>query len=188
MSDLFKAREKVEQGDSWRGSVTVTIDDEQMDLTVRQLRDTEYWGTMGLIDRDELEDLQESLPQEKMESYRELRDADSLTEEEEAKLQRVQEDLESADVDLFDVISEETFEGIRKAAKCGIVPDEEDVRGAIVEHGDEIEEKYGRATSEEARQFLNDIVIPQTIDRSTGFASFSIGIKVVTETFGDSGN
>jgi len=185
MSDLFKTRQKVEEGAEWRGEITVSIDGEQMDLTVRQLRDPEFWEVMSLVDTDELEALQDELPEEKMEEYRDLRDADDLDAADEDRLEALQEDLEGADVEMFDIISTDTFEGIRKAAKYGVEPDAEDTREALIEHGNEIEERYGRTTDEEAARFVNDTIIHPMIDAATGFTSFSVGIKCLTETIGD---
>lgn len=188
MSDLFKTRQKTEEGAEWRGSITVSMDGEQMNLTVRQLRDPEFWEVMSLVDTDELQDLQAELPDDKMEEFKELRDKDDLSEAEEQKLESLQNELENADIDMFDIISTETFEGIRKAAKYGVEPDAEDKREALVEHGDEIEEEYGRTTDKEAAKYVNDNIIHPMIDRMTGFTSFTIGIKCLTETIGDTGN
>jgi hypothetical protein len=188
MSDLFKTRQKVEEQADWRGSINVEMDGEMMTLSVRQMFDPEFWEVMSLIDTDELEELQATLPEEKMEEYRDLRDKDDLDEAEEEKLANLQEELEDEQVQMFEVLSRDTFEGIRQAAKYGWVPDEEDCREALVEHADTIEEEYGRTTHEEAAKWLQTHYIEPTIDRSTGFASFAIGIKVLTETMGDEGN
>lgn len=188
MSDLFKTRKKVEEGAKWRGEITVTIDDEQMTLSIRQLRDPEFWEVMSLIDTDELEDLQSDLPEEEMEEFNELQEKDTLTDDEEERLEVLQSKLEGENIDMFDKVSMDTFEGIRKAAKYGIEPDEEDKREALMEYGGEIEEQYGRTSNEEATKYLNEQVIGPMIDRATGFASFAIGIKCLTESIGDEGN
>lgn len=188
MSDLFETREKTEKGAQWRGEITISIDDVQMELCVRQLRDPEFWETMSLVDTDELENLQSALPEDKMEEFNELRDSDNLTTEEEERQEALQTEIEEQDVDMFDTISMETFSGIQKAAKYGVEPDAEDKREALIEHGDEIEEQYGRTSDDEAEQYINDKVIHPMIDRATGFTSFSIGIKVLTETIGNRGN
>lgn len=188
MSDLFESRQKVEDAADWRGEITVSIDGDQQELCIRQLRDPEFWEVMSLIDTDELQELQESLPEDKMEEFSDLRDADDLDEAEEERLDALQEELESQDADMFDIISTSTFEGIRKAAKYGVEPDEGDKRTALIEHGEEIEEMYGRTTHDEAEQFVNNNVIGPMIDNSTDFTSFAIGIKCLTETMGDTGN
>ncbi|WP_226041169.1 hypothetical protein [Natrinema sp. DC36] len=188
MSDLFKTREKVEKGAEWRGNITISIDDEQQNLCVRQLRDTEFWEVMSLVDTDELEELQDSLPEEKMEDFRELRDSEELTDEEQSRLDSLQDELEDGEVNMFEIISSDTFKGIQKAAKYGVEPDNDDKREALIEFGDKIEEQYGRTTQEEAAKYINNQVIHPMIDRATGFASFSIGIKCLTESIGDTGN
>lgn len=188
MSDLFKARKKTEEGTDWRGTINVTMDDEQMELTVRQMNDTEYWDVMSLIDTDELRELQDSLPEEKMEQFQELRDKDDLDEDEEAKLETLQDELENSEVSMFDALSKDTFLGIKQAAKYGWEPDENDCREALIEHGGEIEEQYGKATTDEARKYLNKNVVHPTVENAQNFSSFAIGIKVLTETVGDRKN
>lgn len=188
MSDLFETREKVEEGANWRGEISVAIDGDTQELCVRQLRDPEFWEVMSLVDTDELDQLQDALPEDKMEEFADLRDADDLNEADEERLEKLQEELEEGEVDMFDIISTDTFEGIRKAAKYGVEPDEEDKREALVEMGDEIEDQYGRTTHEEAANYINDQVIYPMIEKSTNFTSFTIGIKVISESIGDTGN
>lgn len=188
MSDLFETRSKTEQGAEWRGNITISMDGEQLNLTVRQLRDPEFWEVMSLVDTDELKELQNQLPEDKMEEFKDLRNQEDLSDADQDRLETLQNELENAEVDMFDIISPETFEGIRKSAKYGVEPDAEDKREALIEHGDEIEEEYGRTSDEEAAKYVNDKVIHPMIDRMTGFTSFTIGIKCLTETIGDTGN
>jgi len=188
MSDLFKTRKKVEEGAEWRGEINVELDGDTMTLAVRQMYDPEFWEVMSLVDTDELEALQDQLPEEKMEEFKELRDKDILTDEEEERLSDLQAELDSEEIDMFEALSDDTFAGIRQAAKYGWVPDDEDCREALIEYGGEIEEEYGRTTQEEAEKWLNEHYIAPTVDKATGFSSFAIGIKVLTETIGDTGN
>lgn len=188
MSDLFGVRQKVEQGAKWRGTITVSIDGEQQELTVRQLRDPEFWEVMADIDTDELEALQDSLPEDKMEEFRELREADELDEEEQERLEALQTQIEEEEVDLFDVVSLDTYNGIQQAAIYGVEPDQEDIQRALTRHTEEIREKYGGSSSEEAQQYINDHQIRPMFNEATDFVSFAVGIKVLTETIGDTGN
>lgn len=188
MSDLFETREKVEKGAEWRGDITVSIDGETQTLTCRQLRDPEFWEVMSQVDTDELEELQADLPEDKMDELRDLREQDELTDEEESRLEALQEEIEEEDIDLFDVISKETYNGIKQAAIYGVEPDQADIQYALTEHVEEINEKYGRTSSDEARQYVNDHVIEPMFERSTDFVSFSVGVKVITETIGDTKN
>jgi hypothetical protein len=188
MSDLFEARAKTEQGAEWRGSINVSIDDEQHNLTVRQLRDPEQWEVMAKVDTDELEALQSELPEDKMEEYRELTEKDNLDDEEEQRLENLQAEVEDSDLNLFDALSFETYEGLKQAAKYGVEPDESDVRRALKQHTGDIEDAYGGTRNEDAKQYLNDTVIEPMIERSTDFTSFAIGVKVLGETLGDTKN
>lgn len=189
MSDLFKTREKVEKGTDWRGTITVEVDGDQQELSVRQLRDTEYWEVMALIDLDEIEEFQESLPEDVLEEYEELQDEDSLTDSEEERLSTLQEELEDSNSNMFDTISPDTFEGIRQCARYSVEPDDDDVREAMVEYGEQIKERYGdNYGDEEARKWIQSNVIDPMIDNSTDFTSFTIGVKALTETNPDEGN
>lgn len=188
MSDLFEVRQKVEEGAEWRGEINVSIDEETKTLTARQLRDPEFWEVMSLVDTEEIEQLQDSLPDEQMETVRELREKDELDEDEEARLEAVEAELEEADVDLFSVLSPDTFEGIRRAAKYGIEPDGNDIQRVLTQHGGDIKEQYGVADEDAARKWANENIIAPMIDDCTNFTSFTIGIKVLTETIGDTGN
>jgi hypothetical protein len=190
MSDLFETRQKVEEGANWRGDITISVDGDTQTLSCRQLRDPEFWEVMSDIDTDELEDLQGDLPEDKMSELRDLREKDEgeLDEAEQERLESLQDEIEEEDIDLFDTISRETYAGINTAAIYGTEPDQSDIQYALAEHADEINEKYGGTSSEEARQWVNDHVIKPMFERSTNFVSFSVGIKVLTETIGDTKN
>lgn len=188
MSDLFEAREKTEKGAEWRGTINVDIDGDTHELSVRQLVDPEFWEVMTYVDTDELKDLQSSLPEDKMEEFRELQTKEDLTEAEEDRLQELTEEVESEEVNIFETLSFETYKGIKLAAEYGVEPDEEDIRLALTEHTGEINEMYGGTSNENAREYVNDHVIKPMIDRSTDFTSFAIGIRALGETLGEEGN
>lgn len=188
MSDLFELREKVEDGANWRGSINVEIDDTVKTLTVRQLRDPEFWEVMSKIDTDELEGLQDDIPDDVSEELRKLQESDELDDAEEERLEELQERIEADGVNMFDKISRETFEGIKQCAKYGVEPDEEDVRHVLTTQPGDIEEQYGGTGNDEARQFVNDHVIEPMVEQSTDFTSFAVGIRVLSETLEDEGN
>jgi MFS superfamily sulfate permease-like transporter len=189
MSDLFEIREKVEEGASWRGNIQVNIDGDSKDLTVRQLRDPEFWDVMSDIDTTELENMQDDLPEDAIEEFNELQTADELTDEEEERLEELQEEIEDEEsFNLFDTVSESTYEGIQKAAKYGVEPDEQDIQHVLTTKTEEIREKYGGSSRDDARDYVNDHVIGPMIDRSTDFVSFAIGIRVFQATLDDAGN
>lgn len=187
MSDLFETRKKVEEGAKWRGTITIKLDGEQQELTVRQLRDPEFWDVMTSISMDEIEALQVDLPDDEMEEFRELQDSDDLDDEEQARLEELQAKVEE-DVDVFDTLSYETYEGIKQAGKYGVVPDEGDIQTALSRHTSEIEEEYGDMSNESARQYVQDYVVDPMVEESTDLASVAIGIKALGETLGESGN
>lgn len=188
MSDLFETRAKTEKGVNWRGTINVDVGGDTQELTVRQLCDPEQWEVMSLVDLDELEELQSNLPEEKMEELRELQSSDRLTDEEEERLEELQAEVGDEDIDLFDTLSFDTYKGLAQAAKYGVEPDDADIRVALTEHADEVENQYGDLSNESAKQYVNDAVIEPMIDNSTDFTSFAIGIKVLGETLGDTKN
>lgn len=189
MSDLFEARRKTEDAANWRGSINVSIDgDDTENLTVRQLYDPEFWEVMSQIDTDELEELQADLPEDKMERFRELQNADDLSEEEEQEFADLQSEVEEEDINIFEVLSYDTYQGIKTAAKYGVVPDESDIQTALTQHTDEIADQYGGTSHDDAMQFVNDHIVEPMIEESTNLASFAIGVKALGETLGDSKN
>ena len=189
MSDLFEARRKTEDAAGWRGTINVSIDgDETESLEVRQLFDPEFWEVMSQIDTDELEDLQADLPEDKMERFRELQNANDLSEEEEQEFADLQNEVEDEDIDIFGTLSFETYKGLKTAAKYGVVPDESDIQMALANHADTIAEEYGGTSHEDAEQYVQDHVIDPMIEESTNLASFAIGVKALGETLGDTKN
>lgn len=190
MSDLSKVDAKLQEGADWRGTIRVNIEDEEYELTVRQLRDPEFREVMSKIDRNELQALREELPGDAMETMRELRQKDELDEDEEERLDEAQEKLNEAEVDIFEILSDSTFEGIRQCAKYAVEPDEEDIREAFMDRAHEIEREYGVKVQEpeDVMPALQDD-IEDMIDKATNMASFTIGIQCLVETVGeDEGN
>lgn len=190
MSDLNKLREKTTEGAQWRGTIRVNVMDEEMELTVRQLKDPEFFEVMSLIDRDELQKLRDQLPDDEMEEFRELQDATELSDEDRERFNELEELLEEESVDLFEVLSVDTFEGIRRCAKYAVEPDEEDIRETFMERASEIESEYGIRvqTAEDVLPAMQDD-IEEMIDNSTKFTSFTIGIQSLVQTVGeDEGN
>jgi hypothetical protein len=188
MSDLFEAREKTEKGAEWRGSIHVDIDGETHELTVRQLVDPEFWEVMTYVDTDELEALQSDLPEETMEEFQELQEQDSLSDEEEDRLEELTQEVESQDIDIFEALSYETYKGLKLAAEYGIEPDQSDIQKALTQHTDEVEDQYGSKTQDAAKEYVNDHVVKPMLDNSTDFTSFAIGVRALGETLGDQGN
>ena len=191
MSDLNKLTQKTKEGVDWRGEITVQDDDTELTLTVRNLTSPEIEEVFRLISRDELEQLREELPREKMEERTELleMEEDERTDEDEERLEELTEELQGAHMKMFEVLSEDTFNGIRLAAKKGVVPDEEDMNHALKNRAYEIEEETGRqvTTPDDTFDFLKD-ELKQSIENHTRFIGFQIGMKVLQETGADKGN
>lgn len=191
MSDFHSVKEKVKEGAEWRGTIRVNIDDEEHELTIRQLRDPEFEEVMSLIDRNELDELQDELPQEAHDEYTDLsQKEEELTEEESERLAELEETLEEESPDMFDILSSSTFDGIRRCGKYCVEPDEEDLEQAFRERAGEIEREYGVKvkTPEDVKPALQDD-IEYMIDNAVDFTSFTIGIQCLVETVGeDEGN
>jgi len=189
MSDLATAKQKIKSGADWRGTVTLDIDGKTVELCVRQLRDVELEEVMGLIDRDELEELRDEYPDGVREKLDELQDKDGLTDEEEARVSELQTQIEDVDVDVFSVLSDSTFEGVRKAAVYGVEPDEEDMATAMRERAHEIEKEHGIQVKEPSD--THDALKAEWQDilyQATDFVSFEAGMEVLMATVDDEGN
>lgn len=189
MSDLFEVRQKTEEGTEWRGEITVPIDGETKQLTVRQLVDTEFWEIGSYIDFDELESLEEveDLDEDKIDELRELTEKDDLSDDESERLSELEQELDT-EFTIFDEISMDTFTGIKKTAKYCVEPDKNDIASAMAEHAAEVEEEHGTASQEHTREWLNDNVIDPMIEESTDLTSFIIGMKALEATLDDEGN
>lgn len=189
MSGMSVAKQKLKEGKDWRGTINVTIDDEDVQLTVRQLRDPELEEVMGLISRDELQQLRDEYPDDVMEELDDLREIEEPTESEKARIEELEGEIEDTDVNLFDILSDDTFEGIRQAAIYGVEPDDEDKQHAFTNRAREIEKEYGVKVST-----LDDVVPAlqdeweEHIRNATNFVSFQIGMRVLTETVESEGN
>lgn len=186
MSDLHTVNQKVAEGADWRGTIHVTIDDEEHELTVRQLRDPEFHEVMSLIDRDELQELRDGLPEETMTEYRDLQRKEELDDEERERFEELEAELQDSSINIFDVLSRETFEGIQRCAKYAIEPDEEDKRRAFTERAAEIEKEYGIKvqTPEDVEEALQDD-IDAMIENATNFTSVTIGIQALVQSVGE---
>lgn len=185
MSDLHSVRQKVEEGANWRGTIRVELDGEEHELTIRQLRDPEFQEVMSLIDREELQELQSDMGDSDLEEYRELQQKEDLDDEERERLEELRGSLQESTGNIFDVLSDDTFDGIRRCAKYCVEPDEEDLREAFVDRAADIEAEYGVKvqTPEDVKPAIQDD-IEDMIDRSTNLASFTIGIQALVESIG----
>lgn len=191
MSDLLDVKQKVQEGIEWRGTIQVQLDDEEEhELSIRQLRDPELREVLDLIDRDELEELSGDLPEDEIEEMRELQRRDAeLSEDEQERLEELRDHLEEEAGDVLDVLSEETFTGIRRCAKHAIEPDGEDLEEAFKNRASAIEREYGYQVKhpEDVKPALQD-EIDEMVDDATNFASINLGIQCLLETVGEEGN
>lgn len=189
MSDLQTVGQKLTEGAEWRGTIRVGVDGDEHELTIRQMKDPEWKGVRGDIDRDELQSLQDEMPSEKVEELDELRDKDELSDEQAERFEELEEEVREESPDPLAVLSDETFNAIRQVAKYCVEPDEEDKREAFMDRADEIEREYNTKvqTPDDVEEALQDD-IEAMIDNSTNMASFTIGMQCLVETVGDEGN
>lgn len=199
MSDLLQTKEKTKTGADWRGSIRVNMDGDEQELTVRQLNDPEYLQVMSLIDRDELDEYREALPDDVMDEYAELEEKDSLTDEESERFEELTEELEEEGINILDYLSMDTFNGIRLCAKYVVEPDADDLGTLFRDHDfvTSVENEYGISVNEpsdlrmpqsDEQDPVQDKIIDEMIDEATGMISFRIGIRGLAETVGDEGN
>lgn len=191
MSGIHELAKKTKEGTDWRGTITVEEDGDEIELTVRNLTSPEIEDVFRLIDREELETLEDELPTEQMDERRELleMDEDERTDAEQERLDELTDELEGTTMKLFDILSKETFNGIRLAAKKGVVPSQEEMREAVKERAHEIEQETGRqvAVPEDTFDFLKD-ELQWSIENNSKFIGFQIGMKVLRETGETKGN
>lgn len=191
MSDIHKVREKTAQGKEWRGTINFVMDGDEMELTVRQLQDPEYFHVMSMIDMDEIRELQGDLPEEQMERYRELQSKEDLTEEEVEELTSLEEELGEATGNIFEVLSHDTFNAIVMCGKFAVEPDEDDLRELLMDDEwvrEKEDEGYGpiKVPEDCYEPFKDDI--KGMIDSMTNFTSFAVGMQALMETVEDEKN
>lgn len=203
MSDFKLVRTKVSEGAKWRGSIRVSIDGQEAELAVRQLKDPEFFEVMDMINREELQALRADLPEELMDEFRELQQKDELTEEESERFAELEQELNNNSVSLFDALSTETLMGIRRCAMYAVVPDNADIMEAFgdPEYVNYVESEYGISVKEPKDLYdaekdgrpdewagpLKDEV-QKMVQDCTKFTSFTIGIQALVETIGDAKN
>lgn len=192
MSDLNKAYEKTKKGASWRGTAIVGKEDEEMELCVRQMKDTEFIDVMSCINTDEIEELQEMMPEDLIEEHDELTEKDELSDVEQARLESLEEEIEDNAPDIMKHLSKETFEGLQLAAQYAVEPDDADMQEALLNHAREIEETSGYpndvSSPEHTRKWLKDKRIHPMIEDSTDFFSFELGMEALYATADEEGN
>lgn len=188
MSDLFAVEEKVQRGADWRGEMDVTIDGDEHTLTYRQLVDPEMAEIMTHLKRDELMEMRQEMDAELLDEYRDLRAKDDLTDEEEVRIEEIAEEV-AGDDSQFGAMDQDTITAIRKAAKYGVEPDDEDRQQALKEDAHRIEEEYGVQVREpeDVDPYLQDR-IEEMIDNCQDFVSVEIGMEVLMSSMGDRGN
>jgi hypothetical protein len=199
MSDLLETKSKTKEGADWRGDIRVSIDGDEQELVVRQLSDTEHLRVMSMINRDELQDYREALPEDLMDEYSELEEKDELTDDESERFEEITEELEEEGVDILEYLSLETFKGIQLCAKYCVEPDEDDLVALFKdrEFCQEVSEEYGIDVNEpqdlrmphtDDTDPVQDLVIDEMIEEATGMVSFRIGVRGLAETVGEEGN
>lgn len=190
MSDLHVLREKTAKGKDWRGTIRVMLEDQEIELTVRQLTDPEMFEIMSMVDMQELKSLRGDLPEDELERFYDLQDKDELTEDEEEEFSELEEQLNEKSANLFEELSRETFKGIVKCAEYCVEPDAEDLKHYFMDDGwvAQKEKEYGEIkTPEDCYEPLKDD-LGEDINAMTNFTSFNIGIMALMESVGDSKN
>lgn len=192
MSDFHRVKQKTQEGADWRGTISVEMDGEMMELQIRHLKSPEFEEIMRLINRDELKELRDLVPSDVREEYNELQEKEEdLTEKEEERLRELQEEMDEAmgGKMIFDVLSSDTFEGIRRCGIYCVEPDEEDLQREFRERAGEIEEEYGipvRVPEDVYPAVKDDL--EDMVRNSTNFIGLTIGLQALMETVDDEGN
>lgn len=197
MSDYFKSREKLVQGRDWRGSITVSIDDEEYEWTVRQLSDDEYFDVISDLDTSSIKEYREEIDEDAIEEYHELtdKDEDELSEDERERLRELRDEIE--DSNILNEIDEDTFNALRRAGKYGVTPDEEDIDHVMGLAISEVESLFGVDVNRDAgftRDDAYELVkedMKRNLEQATDFVSFEVGLEVLNATMGteeDEGN
>lgn len=197
MSDYFDSRKKLVQGNEWRGTITVNIDDNEYEWTARQLKDDEYFDVINDIDRESIQQFRDEVDEDKLEEFRELQDKDERTDEEEERYEELRDEIE--DSNILDRIDDETFNAVRRAGMYGVVPSDDDldevmnmtfdrqtdIFKGIVDKVPEIYDEDSRKVVIQSRDDARKAVkedMKERLRNATNFVSFEVGMQVLSVT------
>lgn len=197
MSDIFKAKKKVQTGIGWRKTISVEAFDDELEIVIRQLTDPEMSEVFPRVKHliEELQDkLSDEIGEEDAKRIQELRDKDDLTAEETQELEQLKELEEAGQDELLEVLDEKAMNGFQRAAELGVTYDSDDVdemMSQVVQMSvSEQQERFGQhvKTREHAKEAL-DKQAKDIIRNAQGeFLGLQVGINVVFATLGNEGN
>lgn len=203
MSDLLEVDTKVRQGAEWRDYVTHEIDGEEKRLCYRDLFDDENAEVVSIVGREKFEELIEEYSdsiseedQESVERYQELiskrESEDGLTDDEEAELEELEDEVDMAETAVLDLITPDFVEAMHTAVEFMVCPDDDDVDRVMEMSFAEQEELFGdgnRAkTREQAYDLLKEHIPKRITENSTDYTAFTLGMKLFFRTRNASGN
>ncbi len=187
-SGALKLRNKIQEGRNWRETVSLRIDDEKIEIKVRQLEDPEFWKVKEKINEDKMEEIGNNIDQEKVNKYDELSEKEELTDQEKQEFDKLETQIENEILSAINDFDMDTFEGIVDAGKYGVVIDQESIDEVGSMTPAEQKDMFGETfkNGEEIRKFLKDDLQHQ-IEHATNLVSFLLGMTVLDATTEDEG-
>lgn len=182
MSDALALRQKAIDGKNWRKTITVTVEGDEYELTIRQLTDSEYLPVYKHIKpvQEEISDALEGddLGEEDLERLEELQEKDELSEDEKQELDYLEENVGGGISQVLALLSDEGHEAIKEAGKHAVMPDRGDIQGVMEMSPSEQKEEFGDTvrTPEEAKHVL-EAELEKMLDESRNLLAFQVGIQ-----------
>lgn len=179
--DGFKA--KLQEGIDWRGSTTIEIDGDEIDVTYRQLYDREEAQYREKIDLQPFQKAQKNLDEEERDRLQDLANVDDPTDAEREELENLQSQAGLSDGEMSSITEGESADALIEVAKCGIMPTPDDVDYAWEKPESWKIENYGKAPKQkgEMRKLIKDSM-ENLLEKSTDRAAILLGLRVYIDT------
>lgn len=190
-SGWVKARNKITDGTDWRGTATVPLGGDVVEIGHRLLTESEFFEVKQAIDVAELKELKDNETEDIDERLRELqsKDEDELTETEKSELRDLSEKMAVRQSEIEQKIGEDVNAKLMWAGKRAIAPTEDDV-SAVMNDLELQQEMFGEAIQGGKKQFEERLKadMQETVDGQPYPIKYMIGQKAFEESMKLLGN
>lgn len=179
MSEWLRVKKKTIDAKKYREYANIPLGEDEDDNAVTAEVPYKMLAEEDMLDilpRINLDALGGDGDNEEVNRLQELQAKDDLTDEEEAELNELHDELESDQATVMQELGSESFMAILDAGRMAITPDEEDINMALDQGVTEQEERFGRSvrTREEAKEAIEE-EMRSVVEGSPYLTKFTIG-------------
>jgi len=178
-----KARQKITEGVNYTDTVPIPFGGETIELNHRLLHEGELLQIESSIDREALQQHQQSGESETEQRIKELQSKDELTTEEERELEELVKQFTAEQSGVMDSMGYETFEAFMEAGKKALVPSNDDINTAFDLDIEEQERRFGTVPNN--RKQMKDALkteMETMVDNQPYPIKFFVGQKAYAES------